>query len=409
MGLNLGACGIDEAPGRAGAATATAITAGTPDEDDPAVVALLGESGVFCTGSLVGARVVLTAAHCLVGVTPQTRVFFGADPAAGGTSLAVLDARAHPEFDRISFDNDIAVLLLDGEPPAAARPLELFAGPLDASHVGRPIRLVGFGRQGVGDTAPLRKRQGTSMIDQVFAADFSYGASPSQTCEGDSGGPAFMTEGGRELLIGVTSNGTSGCMLGADNARVDVHIAGFIAPYLVATGPAIASAGQRCFEDRTCAVGTCAFPADAPRIGYCVVPCPAAGSCPRSMVCGDDGRCTYRVPSPGALGTPCAAASDCDSLMCARSDMHSASSCSVACHPNAIACPRGTECLALAGAPERFGCFLVPEAEGCGCRTGGRAQGLGGPALAAAFVLLVAVGRLRRGREGRGRAGATSR
>ena len=128
------------------------------------------------------------------------------------------------------------------------------------------------------------------------------------------------------------------------------------------------------------------------------------------MVCGDDGRCAYRVPSPGALGTPCAAASDCDSLMCARSDMHSESSCSVACHPNAIACPRGTECLALASAPERFGCFALPDEGGCGCRTGDRPHGadgpLGGCALAMAVGLLVA---LRRGRRGRVGAGASSR
>lgn len=402
VGLGLGACGQSEAPDRGGAATATAITAGTPDDDDPAVVALLGDGGVFCTGTLVGPRVVLTAAHCLVSVSPRTRVFFGADPAAGGTMLGVLDARAHPEFDRLSFDNDIAVLLLDGEPPAAAQPLELFAGPLDASHVGRPIRLVGFGRQGVGDTAALRKRQGTSVIDQVFAGDFSYSASPSQTCEGDSGGPAFMVEGGREQLVGVTSNGTSGCMLGADNARVDVHVAGFIAPYLVATGAAVAAPGQRCFEDRTCAVGTCEFPADAPRIGYCAVPCPTSGLCPGGLLCGNDRRCTYEVPSPGALGTPCAWASDCDSLMCERSDMHSASSCSVACHPNAIACPRGMECLALAGGPERFGCFAVPDEAGCGCRAGGRPRAPGGVALALAVALLVVLGRRRR----RGVAGA---
>ena len=369
--LVLAACG--SAPIESGAVT-SAITASIPDDGDPSVVALIGDAGVFCSGSLIGTRVVLTAAHCLSSVTPQTQVFFGADPAVDGTALHVRDARPHPGFDLVEFDNDVALLLLDGEAPAAAQPLELFAGPMDASYVGRAIRLVGFGRQSAADTTPLRKREGTSAIKQVYAGDFTYDATPSQTCEGDSGGPAFVDESGRELLAGVTSNGTADCMQGADDARVDVHIADFIAPYLAATAPGVAGAGERCFYDQNCTTGSCRFPADAPSIGYCTVACPADGGCPQGMSCGDDGLCAYPPPSPGAPGTPCATASDCDNRDCAVAETRDQATCAITCYPNAIACPAGMDCLVLAGHPAHYGCF--PAAAG-GCAVAGGASGSG--------------------------------
>jgi uncharacterized protein (TIGR03382 family) len=41
------------------------------------------------------------------------------------------------------------------------------------------------------------------------------------TCNGDSGGPAFMTLGGVEVIVGITSFGDSNCTQGSDT-RVDV-------------------------------------------------------------------------------------------------------------------------------------------------------------------------------------------
>src|SRR5436190_1819679 len=82
---------------------------------------------------------------------------------------------------------------------------------LAASGAGIALRLVGFGRTGATDTSAPRKREGTSLIASLAANDFAFAPSPSQTCEGDSGGPAFATLDGAERVVGVTSSGDPQC------------------------------------------------------------------------------------------------------------------------------------------------------------------------------------------------------
>ncbi len=42
------------------------------------------------------------------------------------------------------------------------------------------------------------------------------------TCFGDSGGPAFWTEDGDEILVGITSWGDAQCVASGLNYRVDI-------------------------------------------------------------------------------------------------------------------------------------------------------------------------------------------
>src|SRR5713101_5621899 len=55
------------------------VTHGTEDDGDPGVVALRRGGAVVCTGTLISARVVVTAGHCVVPRKPDS-VVFGAAP-----------------------------------------------------------------------------------------------------------------------------------------------------------------------------------------------------------------------------------------------------------------------------------------------------------------------------------------
>jgi V8-like Glu-specific endopeptidase len=255
LGLGLVvACGACAAPPEADASataaepiatTQQAITNGDDDDGDSAVVALLSDGKVFCTGVLLTTNVVATAAHC-VSPTPPTQIYFGSDPSSKkGTFIAVASSRVHPDFDEDTLENDIAVVGLATTAPVA--PLNVITRELDPSFIGRELRLVGFGATGPTQTADLHKRTGTTSILSYTNDDFRFAPGPSQTCVGDSGGPALVTVGDHEAVIGITSSGDGDCKTFGRDIRVDrflPFIKGYAKAYSLPTGPSsVANAG----------------------------------------------------------------------------------------------------------------------------------------------------------------------
>ena len=192
---------------------AQAVTNGSDDAGDPAVVALVVDQGnVGCTASVIEAHTVLTAAHCLGAVEPRKiRVWFGGDvysQVTGGTD---------PMFDATTFANDVAVLTFfdaAGVPPLVRET----AAPV----VGDVIRVVGFGTTSAMASDSTTKRAGSATISDVQALAFTVMPAPSQPCHGDSGGPAITAAG---TVGGVVSNGDGGCSDHAVYARVDAAAA----------------------------------------------------------------------------------------------------------------------------------------------------------------------------------------
>jgi hypothetical protein len=213
-----------------------AITHGADDDGDPAVAALLDESGTaYCTATLITPNALITAAHCLDGIQPSS-VYFGAAPgtpdapAADGLRIPVASTQMQPEYDPDTHANDVGLVVL--AMPPGIDPAPIYSRAFDRSFVGMTIRLVGFGATSALDSSAPRKRVGSSRIARYDETEFSFGPSPSQTCFGDSGGPAFGEVGGVEYLLGVTSNGDPSCSAGGTDVRVGAFEAGFIEGYL---------------------------------------------------------------------------------------------------------------------------------------------------------------------------------
>ncbi|AKT43598.1 S1 family peptidase [Chondromyces crocatus] len=226
----------DHAGGRVGGLgeAAQGILGGVLAGGDPAVVAIntldvdCQRAGVpACTGSLIGPDRVLTAAHC-VGKLPAASfvVLFGdvSDPGRGelgagleGLLFRVREIRVHPEFNALTLAHDAAVLRLEGVAPVA--PVVL-GDQLDAApERGMAARVVGFGRAEA--PPPFAKREGTVAVTEVSAVELVYESAPAMTCDGDSGGPVFMTVGDEERLWGVTSRGDADCAKHGVAVRVD--------------------------------------------------------------------------------------------------------------------------------------------------------------------------------------------
>jgi secreted trypsin-like serine protease len=214
--------------------TEQSIIGGLPDTGDPSVVAIFthapgSDSGSLCTGTVISPRAVLTAAHCvdprLNGSGNVIDVIVG--PNLGGTRLAVASTAFDPAFNpnNARGGHDVAVVRL-------ASPTTLPPIPYNRSHTvsGLPVRLVGYGTNTHADTGAGTKRQALTRIVGSNPLLVQIGSSSSQTCHGDSGGPALQFLGGVETIIGVTSFGTdnsatSVCFGGGFDTRVDSVLA----------------------------------------------------------------------------------------------------------------------------------------------------------------------------------------
>jgi hypothetical protein len=191
------------------------IIGGIPTKDYPDCVAIGTDDGWCCSGTLVAPNVVVTAAHCEVGGCCK-RVLAGDDVTKTESAQVVQvdTAVSHPDYRPPLPTDDIAVLVLAEEIDAKPRPLA-DATMLDGAG---SVRLAGYGNTDVLSTGGYGIRR---LVDVPLASsDPKFGADPEtefvagapfldrDSCNGDSGGPAYVKSNGSWYLAGATSRAT---------------------------------------------------------------------------------------------------------------------------------------------------------------------------------------------------------
>jgi secreted trypsin-like serine protease len=213
---------------------AQAIINGEPDTGPnahPYVGALVSvpPSGQFkgqrvpvCSGTLLSARVFLTAGHCtdaLIKEELPTYVSFDPTYKEGASKLISATPHTHPQYD-------VGVVVLE-EPVrmAAYGALPAKAGLVDTLKEGQHLTVVGYGENGfdIGSEPPLQPQpvlladRSRATVRLLHTKDPDVGDQYVKTtgigiigggegaCRGDSGGPLFVSD--QQTIVAVTSRG----------------------------------------------------------------------------------------------------------------------------------------------------------------------------------------------------------
>ena len=335
------------------------ILGGTPATvgQYPSVVAVdLGDA--LCSGTLIDKDWVLTAAHCVQGMSPsQIQIHFNTVNIfqSAGKTVGASMAIAKPEFNLSNLGaNDIGLIKL-AQSVTDVTPLPVNLYPAKAP-VGIIVTMVGFGATAVGGGGTVGTEYvvgQTSVSCSLMGENDSNLLCFNQTtgkgkCEGDSGGPSFAMIDGKLTQVGITSFGDQNCAQFGADTRTDAEKA-FLLKYI----PQL----------------ECSTDADCPMGRECFVH-----------------RCIAQPFSPTGLGTTCTTGADCDSTVCATEG--NKSYCSMTCTPGQMdQCPSGLECKA-AGASGA--CWPIDKGGCCD------ASGQGAPTMLFGIALVGFVWRRRR-------------
>lgn len=235
------------------------ILSGTTDTTDTSVVALIifpvGNTQEYgaCSGTVVSPHVIMTAAHCLdpavIGsAIDHVSIFLGSDfsdpteQANPANLAAVASYSFDPDFDPTSMTNGHDIGAVVATDALSLAPLPMNRSSLGNGDVGSPVLSVGFGQSDGTNTMSAGPRR--SINTTIFGVDDEHIILDDVICEGDSGGPTFLTKNNTQVIAGVHSfTSTSNCVGTGDDTRVDVYGPSFVDPIINQADPGFLSSG----------------------------------------------------------------------------------------------------------------------------------------------------------------------
>ncbi|XP_050693131.1 trypsin II-P29-like [Eriocheir sinensis] len=205
----------------------------TAPHEYPWLVAFTYGKKLYCSGTLINDRYVLTAAHCVTNIrNNKITLTFG----SYNKTLTNENSRqvrkigsvwSHPDFNRRTFNNDVGLVKLNNpvEFTKEVRPACIPDVANQETYAGMTGIVAGWGRTSEYGNASDAVREVTVPIitneecktknykpnditDNMICA--GHDAGKIDACQGDSGGPLMLKNGNKIEIIGIVSWG-EGC------------------------------------------------------------------------------------------------------------------------------------------------------------------------------------------------------
>ncbi|XP_021963647.1 venom peptide isomerase heavy chain [Folsomia candida] len=215
----------------------------------PWAVALFQNGRHHCGASLIDARHVVTAAHCVNNIRTgpmlqNVRLYIGAHDIYGGKDYEVRKVKKlafHKGFNGQQFRDDIALMVLDSPVmfSESIKPVCLYSGspPVDGGETNADI--AGWGK--ISEHGPPSRKLRTASIriwtnsqcaqkyvgtlaPTISSGMVCAGSNGKDSCQGDSGGSLTLSQNGRQQLIGVVSWGIKCGVYPGVYTRLDKYV-----------------------------------------------------------------------------------------------------------------------------------------------------------------------------------------
>lgn len=183
---------------------------------------------VFCTGSLINNRYVLTAAHCLINRDESMiHIVLGESDITSPASSSLYRVNrlySHPSFSGVStMQNDIALIELDRTVVFSERMKPICLPKAGPRYFGT-FTIAGWGLLSPAGRQPRVLQEARVLQRSQTYCQAVYGSSKysnkdhicangptSGVCNGDSGGPLMYSSAGKYFQVAIVSYGSSNC------------------------------------------------------------------------------------------------------------------------------------------------------------------------------------------------------